>query len=333
MRSALSFVLFAAALYLVGATFFLNGPVSRTIRGLWTNPRSAPVARVGGREISHSQLDRAVAEALWRDAKSEEDLAPVVVAKLRVEVLDELIDEELLRAKTATATDLPSPTDAEIDARMKRFKARFPDQSSALTAMKSQGAGGEAELRGRIAAELSEEKFLDRTIAPAIAVTNAEAREWFTANEKAMSQPERLAARHVFLATLNRARDEVRQTLEQALIALTSGQKDFPALARELSEDPATKDSGGDLGWMTRSRLPADFSAAVFQLEPHQPTLIQTALGWHLVEVTDHKLAEPRTYESAKPEIIAALAAEKRQRAVADFRKSLRAEAKIHTAP
>lgn len=333
MRSALSIFLFAAALYLAGDTFLWHGPVSQALRDLRPDPRAAPVARIGGREISHSQLDRAVAEELWRDAKSEEDLAPVVLAKLRMAVLDGIIDEELLRAKTAAAKDLPPPNDAEIEARMKRFEMRFSDKSSALAAMKSQGAGGEKELRARIAGELAEDKYLERAIAPAIAVTDAEARKWFDANEDAVSQPERLAARHVFLPTLNRAPDEVKRKLEQAINALTSGQKDFSALARELSEDAATKDSGGDLGWMTRTRLPADFSAAVFQLAPKRPALIQSKLGWHLVEVTARKPAVTRTFEAAKPEIVSALSAEKRQRAVTEFRKTLRAEAKVSTAP
>ena len=95
----------------------------------------------------------------------------------------------------------------------------------------------------------------------------------------------------------------------------------------ELSEDLANKDHGGALGWMTRERLPADFAAAVFSLALNQPRLIRTTLGWHLVEVTARKAAGPRTFEQAKPEILAALEAVKRRQATADFRQTLRKSA------
>ena len=59
-------------------------------------------------------------------------------------------------------------------------------------------------------------------------------------------------------------------------------------------------------------------------MELHRPALVQTKLGWHLVEITAHKPAEPRSFEQAKPEILAALQAIKRRQAIADLRQSLR---------
>ncbi len=75
---------------------------------------------------------------------------------------------------------------------------------------------------------------------------------------------------------------------------------------------------------MSRARLHADFAAAVFPLALEPPALVRTRLGWHLVEVTGRKPAEPRTFEQAKPEILAALEAVKRRQAVTDFRPALR---------
>ncbi len=105
---------------------------------------------------------------------------------------------------------------------------------------------------------------------------------------------------------------------------LNSKTKDFATLARELSDDSATRDKGGDLGWMSRSRLPGDFAAQVFTLPEDTPTLIRTKLGWHLVSVTDREPAVGRTLEEARPEIVASLSAVKRHQAVSDFRSALR---------
>ena len=195
--------------------------------------------------------------------------------------------------------------------------------------MKSQGIANDKDLRDRLAARIRQEKFIALRIGPTIKVTAEEARQWFDENQNSLSLPERIEARQIFIPTLDYPPEEAKQKLTAALAALTDKQKDFPTLAKELSEDPATKDRGGALGWMTRDRLPADFAAPVFSLETNKPTLIRTKLGWHLVEVTARKPAEPRTFEQAKPEIFAALEAIKRRQAVADFRKSLR---KLETA-
>ena len=280
------------------------------------------VARVGGHPITRSQLARALTERLWLEGKSAASLTPADLKLARDAALDELIDHELLRLQVqASAAQIPvSP--AEIDDRLRLLVTRFESKSELEADMKSQGITHEENLRDRLAARIRQEKFIAQRIGPAIKVTDAEAREWFSANPQSL--PERIEARHLFIPTLDHPPEEAKQKLTAALAALTDKQKDFPTLAKELSEDPATKDRGGALGWMTRDRLPADFAAPVFSLETNKPTLVRSKLGWHLVEVTARKPAEPHTFDQAKPEILAALEALKRRQAVADFRKSLR---------
>ncbi len=281
-------------------------------------------ARVAGQPITRSQLERALIERLWLEGKSPADLTPDGLRLARTAALEELIDHELLRLQANTGTPPLPVSDDEINERIRRLVGRFENKGALETAMKSQGISTEQALRDRLAAHIRREKFIARRIAPSIQVTDGEARAWFAENQSSIALPERIEARHIFLPTLNRPPEEARRKLEAVLTTLTAKQKDFPALAREFSEDPATKDNGGVLGWMTRDRLPADFADPLFSLPLNQPKLLRTKLGWHLVEVTARQPAEPRTYESAKPEILAALEARKRRQAVEDFRKALR---------
>jgi parvulin-like peptidyl-prolyl isomerase len=78
---------------------------------------------------------------------------------------------------------------------------------------------------------------------------------------------------------------------------------------------------------MTRHRLPADFADAVFALPVGVPTLVRTKIGWHLVEVTTRLPREDRAFEQARDEVIAALDAIRRNRAVDAIRERLRREA------
>lgn len=311
----------AALLYLAG-DLFLHGPARRWLDSTLT-PRHL-VARVSGQPITRSQLERALIERLWLEGKSPADLTPADLQLARAAALEELIDHELLRHQVNASTPPLPVSDDEINERIRRLVGRFENKGALETAMKSQGIAHEQALRDRLAAQIRQEKFIAQSIAPAIQITDEEARQWFAENQKSISLPERIEARHIFLPTLDHPSEEAKQKLEAALTTLTARQKDFTTLARELSEDPATKDTGGALGWMTRDRLPADFADPLFSLPLNQPKLLRTKLGWHLVEVTARKPAEQRTFDQAKPEIHAALEALKRRQAVANFRKSLR---------
>lgn len=321
------------AIYLAGDLFVFKGPLRHKLD--LTDPDSPAsieaaksrgvVARVGGYPITRSQVDRALAERLWLDGKSTEDLSPDEMKVAGAAALDELVEHELLRLEVKATAPQLRVTDEEINQRLARLLGRFESKGAMQTAMKSQGITNERNLRERLSARIQQEKFISLKLASTITVTDEEARSWFDKNAESVALPERIEARHVFIPTLDHPPEEAKRKLDEALAALNEKKKDFATLAKEVSEDPATRENGGSLGWMTRDRLPADFSTPVFPLALNKPTLVRTKLGWHLVEVTARKPAEPRSFDQAKPEIVAALEAIKRQQAVADFRKVLRA--------
>ena len=314
----------ALGIYLV-CDGFARGPLFR-----WLMPRTQAVlaadvvARVYGRPLTRGQLERAVCERLWLDGRANETLTADARVAVRTAALDDLIDHELLRVKADANDPRFAVSEAELDVRLQRFARRFESPAAMVAALRSQGIGGERELRAMVAARLRQEKYAESRIGPLAVVTDAEARQWYEANRQALAIPERVEARHVFIATLECPPEQARAKLAAALADLTNRRKGFATLARELSEDESNKETGGSLGWMTRERLPAEFSVAVFALALHKPTLVQSHLGWHLVEVTGRKAAEPRSFEQAKPEIMAALEAVKRQSAAGEFRAALR---------
>ena len=316
--------------YLICDLYMCNGPLSRCLKPPGHNhpqaasPADPIVARVATFNIHRSQLERALCERLWRDGKSLAGLDPQQLNLIRDAALNDLIDHELLRNKaSANAAEL-NVSDAEINARITRFSAGFTSKDELIAAMTAQGIASEQDLRARLAAHIQQEKYVESRLAPLIGVTDEEARQWFEQNQDRLATPERLAARHVFLPTLERDPDAVRQTLASALAALTAGTKDFATLASELSEDPFTNHRGGDLGWMTRQRLPAGLATPLFAMPLHQPRLLRSKLGWHLIEVTSRQPAAPASFEQAKPEILNALQAVKRQQAATEFRDELR---------
>jgi len=71
--------------------------------------------------------------------------------------------------------------------------------------------------------------------------------------------------------------------------------EDFASLAREFSQDPGSKDKGGDLGWFTRGVMVPEFEKAVFEdlskgevsSEP-----VETEFGYHLIKKEDERINE-----------------------------------------
>ncbi len=339
MRHTKGFVirifLFSALLIYLGADLYVfNGPLRKRIqRGLPDSPESIAaaksqgvVARVLHLPILATQLERATKERLWLRGKKLEDLPPQQRRVERLAALEDLIDHQLLRIKTKhNATGLPV-AEAEINEALKLLAARFESRDAMQKELAAEGIDSEKELRLRIGGRLQQQKYVESRIAPQIAVTEEEARAWHEAHAKELARPERIEARHIFLSTLGNDPATARATLQKALNQLTAKTKDFPALAAELSGDPRTKAAGGNLGWLTQDRLPADFAAPLFALPLNRPTLLRTKLGWHLAEVTARKPAEPRSFEEARAEVMAALEAVKRRDATRDYRQALRAQ-------
>lgn len=72
---------------------------------------------------------------------------------------------------------------------------------------------------------------------------------------------------------------------------------DFATLARAQSEDPGSKDSGGDLGWIKRGQMTQAFEDALFKLPAGQISApVETEFGYHLIRVLEVKPPAVRAF-------------------------------------
>lgn len=80
-----------------------------------------------------------------------------------------------------------------------------------------------------------------------------------------------------------------RAKIDSALAKLKAGE-DFAKVADEYSEDPGSKQKGGDLGYIARRSTVREFDEAAFKLEVGQISdVIKTAYGFHILKLTDKK--------------------------------------------
>ncbi len=77
---------------------------------------------------------------------------------------------------------------------------------------------------------------------------------------------------------------------------------DFSSLAERYSEDPGSKEAGGDLGYFTRRRWVQPFDEEAFKLKPNQISdIIRTPYGFHLIKCEDIKPLQ--SYDELKPDL------------------------------
>lgn len=318
--------------YLAADLFLFQGPIRKKINRATPFTEEAKalamqqqiVARVFGYKINQQQLERALHERLWREGKTPSSLSPSSLKLARYAALNDLIDHELLRIKAKAHSSELIIEPSALEARYARFTSRFESPQELASSLRSQGIADETALKERIHAQLQQEKYVELKIAPNIKVSEEEALAWFQQNQNQLTQPERIEARHIFIPTLDPKLANAKNQLELALEQLKTGTKDFQTLARELSEDPATQNTGGYLGWMTRERTLHSIANTLFELPLHQPSLVQSHLGWHLIEITQHKAKTLLPFEAVRESIFHTIITTKRLRAIEDYRNGLR---------
>ncbi len=77
------------------------------------------------------------------------------------------------------------------------------------------------------------------------------------------------------------------------LLEQVRGGADFAALAREHSDDQGSAAEGGDLGWIREGDLVPQFEEAAMSAELHEPVLVQTPFGYHVVVVEEREADKP----------------------------------------
>lgn len=125
--------------------------------------------------------------------------------------------------------------------------------------------------------------------------------------------------RHMLLPTAEAA---------DVVIADLKAGKDFSAIAKEKSADPASKEKGGDLGFLTPGQTLAEIESATAELKPGQfsETPVKSAFGFHVVKVDERRPRAAPRFELLAGEIRQALEAEEAARIVSDLRSGAKVE-------
>lgn len=217
------------------------------------------------------------------------------------------------RERRATAQD----TEREIGL----LQAQFGNDGTFAAALESSELTN-ASLNSLVADHIEVRRYLEEMVASESTPTEEEIRRRYDADASRWAQPQRWRAKHIFIAAPEGTDDEELNAKGNAAGALSmrllAGEAEFAELAAESSEDEATRWRGGDLGYFSANRMPAEFIAELEKLQPYQTSApFRSHLGYHIVEITDSKLPRMLAIEEVREEIATELTNEKRAARVA----------------
>ncbi len=137
-------------------------------------------------------------------------------------------------------------------------------------------------------------------------ISDDELKAQYQQNIQQYQVPNRVHVQHILLMTVGKTDaevEEIRQKAEDVLKQAKKGAK-FEDLAKKYSEDPGTKDKGGDLGWLTQGQTVPEFEKTAFGLDKSKMSdLVKTQYGFHIIKVLDKETAHTKPFEEVKDSI------------------------------
>ncbi|MFH1602337.1 MAG: SurA N-terminal domain-containing protein [Pseudomonadota bacterium] len=143
-------------------------------------------------------------------------------------------------------------------------------------------------------------------------VSEADLQSWYDTNVRAKFE----------------ARTAARKKAEDLLAQLRAAPDKFAELAQKYSQDPGSKEKGGELGYFARGSMVKPFEEAVFKLKQGQLSgIVETDFGFHIIKLTGIKAAKDGEAEQRQAShilISAPPAAKEFQAMRADIEKDLK---------
>ena len=254
------------------------------------NHRSATVI-INGEVITGTDVDQRVALVV---AASGGKIAPEELARLRLQVLRNLMDETL-QIQEAKAQDM-IVSDDEVDASYVRIaRQNFGQDPKALDNYLAKIGSSGNSLKRQIRGELSWQRLLRRNVNPFVNVSDDEVRETIKRQEQAKGTDEYRVG-EIFLYANSENHDAVGKNALKIVEQLKQGGS-FVAYARQYSE-ASTAPVGGDLGWVKLGMLPTELQTSVAALESGQLVgPVEVRGGYSIVLLIDKRkvlTADPR---------------------------------------
>lgn len=323
LRKHMKWVFAVLVVLFGGSLFFMDGAGLLGRQNPEVEVLARPVAEVNGHPISAAELQSAYRNNLAIYRQFFGRVQPGQSEQIMYQSLEGLVRSRLLleAARQENVQVDPAAVRAELD----QIKAAFPSEQDFRNQLRAARLT-ERDLEAMIREDLMVRQFSDE-IRAQVTVTEEDVRADY----------EGVRARHILIRPEGEGPDwseeawaEARRRAAELREQLLAG-ADFEELAREHSADRASAAQGGDLGFFNRqSPLVDELKEAAFALDVgaiSEP--VRTAFGYHLIQVTERRVAEGEDFEAARAEIEERLRRERGEERLQEWLAARREESNI----
>jgi peptidyl-prolyl cis-trans isomerase D len=142
--------------------------------------------------------------------------------------------------------------------------------------------------------------------------------------------PEQAKSRHILISVPEGAdakTDAAAKAKAESVLKQLQAGGSWTELAKKYSDDPGSKDQGGELGFAQRGKMVPEFDKAIFTQKIGDIAIVKTNFGYHVVQVEERQSAHTQPLSEVQANIVAALTREAAAQAESRYAQQLTAEA------
>jgi peptidyl-prolyl cis-trans isomerase C len=258
------------------------------------------VAKGDGLEVKRSELDSVVVNAKAAAATRGQPVPPQFAQVFEQQMLARIIQVKLLLKKATDADRIGGKERAEK--RLETLVKRGASQDMIDLQIKAMGLTKD-EFFSRIVDEATAEMVAERELEATI--SDEEAKKYYEEHPSQFEEPEKVRASHILMMTIDptnrksltdEQKAEKKKKIEGLLKRARDGE-DFATLAKEHTEDIASRETGGEYTF-PRGQMVPEFEAAAFSMQTNQISdIVTTAFGYHIIKVSEKTPARKVPYD------------------------------------
>lgn len=293
------------------------------------------VAVVNDEIITSYAVEKEKAAILKEAERQQPPPDPQTLVNLDEKALDRLIDKKLVEQKVREL-DIRI-TEEEVRQAIEDVKRQNKlSQESLVSALANQGLSFD-QYKVQIREQLERLRLVSQEVRSKIQVGEREMREYYDANPGRFGGEDNFRARNIYFKLDDKMpADQVKKVMTTAMTVLYEARagKDFAELARQYSEEPSAKTTGGDLGTFRKGDILPEFEESLTRMKPGEVSdLIYVTGGLHIVKLEERFAGTPKPFEQVKAEVEDILYRKKSEDRFNQWVTDLRKDAAIEIRP
>jgi parvulin-like peptidyl-prolyl isomerase len=241
-------------------------------------------ATVNGKAIKLEEVERVIKQ---QGQGQESKLSPLELAQARLQVLENLIQQEVLFQKAEKEGTVPNEDDVTAEVNKRKTESRLSQEE--FQKQMTQAGFDDKSFRESVKRELAIRRLIDKVTGKIEPPKDSEITDFYNGNKAAFVKKKGVKLAAIVIDPADNGEGDTTKTEADAvrvgneiLNQLKTG-ADFATVARERSEDQQSRLQGGDLGYISEDELkqgfPPNVAAALmnpqFQVGQMLPTPMQ----------------------------------------------------------